>query len=896
MNMMRRQFFRLALLALPLALASCKKKGGDKAEPCTQEDRRCTGAVLQECDANVWVDKQDCAAESGGLICKDSTTNTGEARCVTGVVVPERGLCGDEKGNCGFGVDCIADVSGKSHCFRGCTAADTSACETDEYCEENPTFLTSGACMKKGGAEAVCFSDGGCDAGLECQPRNGDSLRCTQVCAQDKLGLVGSAAGCTVGLTCSAEGPFQLQGEPATLAQATTCVPATPTACTAGYECMRLVNGTTTGDFCARRGPRCVKLNPTTLDVRTSSSSVLTDSICGTGLNFCAPLQDSGATAEPQCLGIGLASVVRLPATTCDECESLGGVCDQVGCSFPCETNFDCAVWGGQCINFRDGPQICAFFSDICVAACEDDSVCPSGTICRAPGTGEYSLGTPEIQGGLVNCSADNAICEDSACVGTAEVRACAQLCTLGSNSGCISGYTCQSLLGNSVCARARRVCLVPTPGCTEDAECHALDKEARCVGAAGAKECRCTGNFTGVGCVDCVKGFAGTDCNTPCPGPAASICNDNGTCNDGVNGDGECGCDIGWDGSACDICAPGFADPSTGCTTCKPGFYGADCTECSACAGNTVCDDGRMGTGACVCATGFADDGSGGTCNACATGYKSSAAGGPATCDECDAGYFGAGGDTCTACAGLGTAMVCGGINGASCEDGKAGKGCTCSAGYFGVACENKCPGFETAGGTCSGNGTCNDANTFGSAADGICACGAGFDGDNCELCVSGFFGSTCQPCPATTGASVCSARGTCDDGIGGGGACTCTTDTGWTADDGCATCGVNWVQSGACDTCNTGQGGTSCAVALSALCISYCNAVLRPVVQTNCDASQYFSGDRIACEDACKTAEDGGKNMECRSSHALLITDAETAAVHCPHATIASDGTCDP
>jgi len=56
------------------------------------------------------------------------------------------------------------------------------------------------------------------------------------------------------------------------------------------------------------------------------------------------------------------------------------------------------------------------------------------------------------------------------------------------------------------------------------------------------------------------------------------------GTCSDGMNGEGECTCHIGWintDGSYCNSCAIGYY--GSDCNSCAPGYYrnGLECIEC---------------------------------------------------------------------------------------------------------------------------------------------------------------------------------------------------------------------------------------------------------------------------------------------------------------------------
>jgi hypothetical protein len=92
--------------------------------------------------------------------------------------------------------------------------------------------------------------------------------------------------------------------------------------------------------------------------------------------------------------------------------------------------------------------------------------------------------------------------------------------------------------------------------------------------------------------CTSCQPGRYGPVCGGICPGGIGNVCNQHGTCHEGVSGDGQCQCAPAYAGLACDQCA---AD-----------HYGyPTCTYCLAettCSSNGVC----MSNGACSCDTGF--------------------------------------------------------------------------------------------------------------------------------------------------------------------------------------------------------------------------------------------------------------------------------------------------
>uniref|UniRef100_A0A673TU02 Stabilin-2 n=1 Tax=Suricata suricatta TaxID=37032 RepID=A0A673TU02_SURSU len=78
---------------------------------------------------------------------------------------------------------------------------------------------------------------------------------------------------------------------------------------------------------------------------------------------------------------------------------------------------------------------------------------------------------------------------------------------------------------------------------------------------------------------------------NFSCPGGADTPCNNRGVCLDRYSGTGECKCQTGFNGTACELCLPGR--------------FGPDCLPCG-CSDHGQCDDGTTGSGQCVCETGW--------------------------------------------------------------------------------------------------------------------------------------------------------------------------------------------------------------------------------------------------------------------------------------------------
>ncbi|ELW71592.1 Stabilin-2 [Tupaia chinensis] len=87
-----------------------------------------------------------------------------------------------------------------------------------------------------------------------------------------------------------------------------------------------------------------------------------------------------------------------------------------------------------------------------------------------------------------------------------------------------------------------------------------------------------------------CCKGYFGPDCQA-CPGGPDTPCNNRGVCLDHYLATGECKCNAGFNGTACELCLPGR--------------FGPDCQPCG-CSDHGQCDDGITGSGQCFCETGW--------------------------------------------------------------------------------------------------------------------------------------------------------------------------------------------------------------------------------------------------------------------------------------------------
>lgn len=185
--------------------------------------------------------------------------------------------------------------------------------------------------------------------------------------------------------------------------------------------------------------------------------------------------------------------------------------------------------------------------------------------------------------------------------------------------------------------------------------------------------------------------------------------CNHRGQCSPG----GKCRCDAGYSGVACESFCPNECSGQGRCIEggclCFAGFTGADCSVPGCCSGHGTCDV-------------------------------------PGTC-ECEPGW---GGPECSVqlvcadptCSGHGTCLA----GSCHCEDGWAGPRCAAATG----GCEPQCgptghcnmqskqcecePGYAGADCTLSIAVCPNNCNFKGVCLNGVCMCGAGWNGEDCS------------------------------------------------------------------------------------------------------------------------------------------------------------------
>ncbi|KAH0516419.1 Stabilin-2 [Microtus ochrogaster] len=87
-----------------------------------------------------------------------------------------------------------------------------------------------------------------------------------------------------------------------------------------------------------------------------------------------------------------------------------------------------------------------------------------------------------------------------------------------------------------------------------------------------------------------CCKGYFLPHCQA-CPGGPDTPCNNRGVCSHLYSTTGQCQCNTGFNGTACELC--------------WPGRFGPDCQPCG-CSEHGQCDEGITGSGQCFCEAGW--------------------------------------------------------------------------------------------------------------------------------------------------------------------------------------------------------------------------------------------------------------------------------------------------
>nr|CUK27655.1 Serrate [Euperipatoides kanangrensis] len=396
---------------------------------------------------------------------------------------------------------------------------------------------------------------------------------------------------------------------------------------------------------------------------------------CNENINDCPGFCHNGAT----CIDlVNDYHCACLPGFTGRDCQTNINEC----ASDPCQNGGQCydLIASFQCIcppGFT-GTQ-CQVDIDLC-----QPNPCKNGATCYNTPSGEYYCHCPEEFQGL-NCSETRTNCTTPPC----EV---VDSCTVRVASSNDSSPT-NRLLPSSVCGD-HGLC-ISSPG--------------------GGYSCVCDPGFTGKYCHENIN-----DCQL-------NICQNSGTCVDGINSL-QCICKEGWQGAYCSIntndCEPSPCRNNGTCTDqvadfickCQPGWKGKTCNLKNSHCDTKTCRNG----GSCI------DTGDTFVCK-CLSGWE---------------------GTTCHlakehSCA----SNPC--MNGATCVNSGDNFSCICKDGFDGPTCRqniNDCNPFP-----CYNGGRCKDGvNWF------MCECANGFTGPDCRININ-----ECGPSPCAYGS-------TCIDGIG--------------------------------------------------------------------------------------------------------------------------------
>ena len=432
------------------------------------------------------------------------------------------------------------------------------------------------------------------------------------------------------------------------------------------------------------------------------------------------------------------------------------------------------------------------------------------------------------------------------------------------------------------------------------------------CTDESGMAICRCNPGYVGEGCTICAGGYQDNNndgvCSSNCTTSGLN-CGDNGACSD-ADGTASCVCDAGYAGADCSLCASGYQDnDGDGVCTLNCATAGLNCGANGVCidASGTAlcgCETGYAGNGCALCAAGYQDNnsdgicladcttsglncGANGTCSdasgtavcACATGYAG------VDCDDCASGYQdndnnGTCAEDCTT-----TVLNCGAHG--SCTDISGAAACTCDAAYAGVTCGGCATGYQDNNGDgtclascsiavldCGANGACTDVSGTAS-----CGCATGYTGANCDACATGYqdndLNGTCTEDCLTAGLA-CATNSSCDDSSG---TAACVCEDGYTGVD-CTACAVGYQDNdgdGVCtencattalicgtnSSCDDGSGTVACVcneghtgVDCTTCTVGYQDNNADGVCQPGCDQLGWTCSGNGDCDDSSGNA----------------------------------------
>jgi hypothetical protein len=150
-----------------------------------------------------------------------------------------------------------------------------------------------------------------------------------------------------------------------------------------------------------------------------------------------------------------------------------------------------------------------------------------------------------------------------------------------GANCPCAEGFVC--CVAESTCVPGPEYCLADLS--CDGPEAPECGTGMHCVNGPMGGQCACDEGYTGAACEACAQGFVKLDgqCVRPpaCGAADAPVCGTHTHCRDGAAG-AECACDEGYTGIRCDGCAGGFVARGTDCVPSLPCGRADGCQHCA--------------------------------------------------------------------------------------------------------------------------------------------------------------------------------------------------------------------------------------------------------------------------------------------------------------------------
>ena len=439
------------------------------ATPCSEDQRRCSGAVYQHCSRGVWETLTDCGAlgcsneregclRSAGQAC-DTPADCGEGACLATAVgnrVCCTGACDascrrcaasgtacediDDDEACGT-IECPTDVCRSydppsvttNRCVAGQCTTPAEACTVFEPqkadLECSPTALCDdqGNCSRpKKDLLAACSSGSECASGACVAATNGGSVCCAEACAATEI--CSATGGCVPAPVCDND--------------TSQCSGSSFQRCNGGQWRTLLECGTL---GCSVERDGCLG---------GAGATCASDADCGAGR--CQPMS-SGASV---CCTAACDGACRRCAPSGTTCENLpdDAACGVIACP-PDSTcrNFPPSVSAERCVDGRCGSagQLCVGAPRAIGQECSATNLCDGSGNCSVPKKG-FGVSC----GSRVECASGN--CVDGVCCNTA----CDGICSTCAGTGGICEAPDEDPACRSRLCASPGVCQDPTVAC----------------------------------------------------------------------------------------------------------------------------------------------------------------------------------------------------------------------------------------------------------------------------------------------------------------------------------------------------------------------------------------------------------------------------------------------